>query len=679
MSIRTSIIISFWLLAFTALICVCERGSRAAGPFYVSTTATNGGDGSIGNPWKLTTVCAGDPGFGNPNPPAALVAASSSGANMYLRGGMYLYPATPNIHVGGCYFNGSAGNPIKMMPYPGEKAIIDRNWSESSVATWSSGTTYANGDYARYTNAANIAASPTGATESGTTVTITTTTPQGFTAGERVVISGVGVAGYNGTFTITGTPSSTTFTYTDGSSGLGTSGSGTAVGTTRNWQSLQNGNLNHAPVEGAFWTAFGLADWEAPLLLGGNYIWAMGLEVTNTNTDRTVARPEGVVLKGIGTAAINLVIHDNCDGIWPESTALGAIVYGNLVFNNGTTENAGAGEDGTCHGMYMQNSDASQPKLITDNISFTNYGFGYQMYSGNSNVLRGFTFSNDTSFNQGAPVGTFHNAMILGGNSSPANVYALIVDSCYIYNGALQVGDSSGTSNNDAVVTNNEISKGELAIYRPWASMTVSGNTVVASGVNSGFVHVLFDNGGTFLPYSWNNNHYYGNTTLPMIIDDTTPPCAPGACGFKSLAAWTSATGFDAASTYANGSLPANAIHLRANTYDSTRSHIIINNYTDASTVSVDVSSRLSNGDTYQLFNVQNLTTPVLSGTYSGSNLSVPMTGVSVVQPYGGAVTVNASGPRFGAFLLIKTTSAPSAFQSGVSGKVTVSGSVTIR
>jgi uncharacterized repeat protein (TIGR01451 family) len=60
-------------------------------------------------------------------------------------------------------------------------------------------------------------------------VTITTTTPHGFTVGDTVVISGVGVAGYNGTFAITGAPSSTTFTYTDGTSGLGASGNGTAV------------------------------------------------------------------------------------------------------------------------------------------------------------------------------------------------------------------------------------------------------------------------------------------------------------------------------------------------------------------------------------------------------------------------------------------------------------------
>jgi hypothetical protein len=75
---------------------------------------------------------------------------------------------------------------------------------------------------------ATIAGSPTGATESGSTVTITTTNPHGFDVGQMVVISGVGVAGYNGTFTIASITSNTKFTYTDATTALAGSGGGTA-------------------------------------------------------------------------------------------------------------------------------------------------------------------------------------------------------------------------------------------------------------------------------------------------------------------------------------------------------------------------------------------------------------------------------------------------------------------
>lgn len=73
-----------------------------------------------------------------------------------------------------------------------------------------------------------VAASPAGATESGTTVTITTTAPHNFQLGQTITIAGVGVAGYNGAFALLSIPSSTTFTYASSLSGLASSGAGSA-------------------------------------------------------------------------------------------------------------------------------------------------------------------------------------------------------------------------------------------------------------------------------------------------------------------------------------------------------------------------------------------------------------------------------------------------------------------
>ncbi len=76
----------------------------------------------------------------------------------------------------------------------------------------------------------DIADDPDGATESGSTVTITTATDHGFAVGDKVTIAGVGEDGYNGTFTILSVPTPTSFTYTATESGLEPSGGGTAVG-----------------------------------------------------------------------------------------------------------------------------------------------------------------------------------------------------------------------------------------------------------------------------------------------------------------------------------------------------------------------------------------------------------------------------------------------------------------
>ena len=67
-----------------------------------------------------------------------------------------------------------------------------------------------------------------GASEAGTTVTIRTSAVHNRTVGEVVTIAGVGVAGYNGTFTITAVPTSRTFEYTAGVAGLASSGGGTS-------------------------------------------------------------------------------------------------------------------------------------------------------------------------------------------------------------------------------------------------------------------------------------------------------------------------------------------------------------------------------------------------------------------------------------------------------------------
>jgi CxxC motif-containing protein (DUF1111 family) len=77
-------------------------------------------------------------------------------------------------------------------------------------------------------NCSQMTITSNGATESGTTVTITTTKTHGFKAGQFVQIGAVPVSGYNGTFTIVSTPTGTTFTYTNTTSGLAASGGGTA-------------------------------------------------------------------------------------------------------------------------------------------------------------------------------------------------------------------------------------------------------------------------------------------------------------------------------------------------------------------------------------------------------------------------------------------------------------------
>ncbi|HEV1996486.1 MAG TPA: FG-GAP-like repeat-containing protein [Candidatus Acidoferrum sp.] len=105
------------------------------------------------------------------------------------------------------------------------------NASAQATATFNAGgasgrgSAHATVDQAVVSANSNLIAS---ASEAVNTVTITTVGAHNFAAGETVVISGVGVGGYDGTFAITATPTATTFTYTDPTPGLGASSGGLA-------------------------------------------------------------------------------------------------------------------------------------------------------------------------------------------------------------------------------------------------------------------------------------------------------------------------------------------------------------------------------------------------------------------------------------------------------------------
>ena len=86
---------------------------------------------------------------------------------------------------------------------------------------------------ASWPTSASIATS-NGATESGSTVTITMSSANDLAVADSVTIAGVSVAGYNGTFTVTKVDSTTQFEYTNAVTGLANSGRGTVADTAMN-------------------------------------------------------------------------------------------------------------------------------------------------------------------------------------------------------------------------------------------------------------------------------------------------------------------------------------------------------------------------------------------------------------------------------------------------------------
>lgn len=100
------------------------------------------------------------------------------------------------------------------------------SWQGISIGTLS-GTALTTNTFYAGTSGFGAHTNISAASQSGNIVTITTKANHGYAPGQSVTITGVTPAGYNGTFTILGIPSATSFTYSTGS-GLT---AGTAFGT----------------------------------------------------------------------------------------------------------------------------------------------------------------------------------------------------------------------------------------------------------------------------------------------------------------------------------------------------------------------------------------------------------------------------------------------------------------
>jgi hypothetical protein len=144
-----------------------------------------------------------------------------------------------------------------------------------------------------------------GATESGNTVTVTTTSAHGLVAGQTVLIAGFSgqYAGYDGTFTVASVPTTTTFTYTDSTTGLGKSGGGTATGygltesgsTVTVWTTVANALAVGEPVT---ITGAGVAGYNGTFTVTSLPGGANGTTFTYTDTNVNLASSGG------GTAAL---------------------------------------------------------------------------------------------------------------------------------------------------------------------------------------------------------------------------------------------------------------------------------------------------------------------------------------------------------------------------------------
>jgi hypothetical protein len=387
------------------------------------------------------------------------------------------------------------------------------------------------------------------------------------------------------------------------------------------------------------------------LYTAGAYTWFWGFEITSAAAGASGTDYDYLVgaRSGVGNRFINLVIHDGpSSGVTSftplYTSATQTTIYGCLIYNNGTHFNLD-------HGLYLQNDVATGTVTVTDNVVFNNEAFGLHVYSAPANGrLSGFDIEGNVLFGNGsisAPVN--RNNEILIGGTPPANdvvvrnnfTYREAASGFSPYKVAAEIGYIDGSNANGDVVLENNDFIGGLYINR-WSSGIVRGNLVY----DYAGPMVLTDS--SVSGPTWSDNRFYGVSTLSNWQEAPNRPA--------DFATWRAQTGLTGPGSYAGSGAPPNLVVVRPNQYEAGRANIVVYNWEQHATVSVDLSTLLNAGDRYVVRNVQDFDgTPVASGTYERGSIQLPMAGITPPAPVGRAFTPPpVTGPTFNVFVVMK-------------------------
>lgn len=143
---------------------------------------------------------------------------------------------------------------------------------------------------------------------------------------------------------------------------------------------------------------------------------------------------------------INLLIHDNAQGVswWRGSTH--SDLYGCIIYDNGWK----APDRGHGHAVYTQNQDGL--KTISDCIMTGGFGYTVHAYGSSQAYVDNYLIEGNICYN----AGTF----LIGGGRPSRNIRAA---ENYLYNVTMQIGYSA-PHNEDCQITDNLILDGNLQI-----------------------------------------------------------------------------------------------------------------------------------------------------------------------------------------------------------------------
>lgn len=416
------------------------------------------------------------------------------------------------------------------------------------------------------------------------------------------------------------------------------------------------------------------------LTVRGSDTWFRDFEVTRSDPDRVTDEPgshpaslsrgtgDGVAVFGPRTKLINLIVHDNGNGIGHWQPAIDAEIYGVISFNNGWI-----GPDRPHgHGIYVQNRLGT--KKIQNTVVFNNFRYGILGYGVNAHVS-GLHFDGLTSFENGAPAAEPATSMLLGAKEHPSD--DIVVSNSTFYSSALdfdnvRLGFNREVESQAATLRDNAFVGGSPALsVNNWREVTATDNLVLGSthpDIGPAILGQLWSPKPT-IPglattdgYVWDDNRYFevGNGDADpgrrFLIDARLEERRDQSMTFEE---WRQRSGLDARSTHVVGSPTGVEVRTEANRYEPGRLTITVLNWSGQSSVEVDLpSAALPDGTSYEVRDVENfLGPPVARGIFDGSSITLTMEAGRVAQPVGAPVPVDHTARELGVFVLLPTES----------------------
>jgi hypothetical protein len=344
------------------------------------------------------------------------------------------------------------------------------------------------------------------------------------------------------------------------------------------------------------------------LSIVGSHTWFWGFEITSSHPKRRsqetgswpgdLHRGYGAVSRGPGTRFINLVVHDNANGLGLWSEAVDGQAYGNLVYHNGwEAEDRGHG-----HGIYTQNETGA--RLIADNIIFHQFSHGIHAFGSEKAHLDNITLEGNVVFNNGG-IGSnpeYVRNLLLGGGRAAVN--PRLQDNLTYFGAAKSAGENNVGYAAGCVnlwASGNYLVGGRPLVLGPCSSEMFAGNT-------------FFGQTRETPPIEHGGNEYF-----------TRPPAET-------------------------------RVFVRPNRCEPGRAHVVIYNWSGQSRVMVDLSAAsLVSGEAFVVQDAQNFFgDPVAQGTYDERPVSIPMTGHHRAPPVGDVQPAADTAPQFAVFVVLQ-------------------------